>query len=295
LLAGVGCAALVPLELYVFYWFSEGGRFHYEGFGFGSFMFANMAAQIIGYCLIALVLIPLGYGHLKLRRWARTLSQTLLWFWLVAGIPIIVLALAVFLGSKDPSIPGVVAAVVALGLSYLAVPALCIPFYRGDSVRSTFERRDPRSYRLEERPQPVLVLSLLYVLGAAIVLILIFFRGVYPLFGRWLSGMAGAVLIDLSILWLLCLAWATLRQKAWAWWGGLTYLGLMAVNSIVTLAGTSYAELLARMDYPPTEMEALQGIPLQGYHLALLAGVPLVAATALVALSRRHFGARADN
>ena len=39
--------------MYCFYLFSEGGRFHYEGFGFGSFMFGNIASQIVGYYLIA--------------------------------------------------------------------------------------------------------------------------------------------------------------------------------------------------------------------------------------------------
>jgi hypothetical protein len=35
LLAGIGIAFLGPVEVYCFYLFSEGGRFHYEGFGFG--------------------------------------------------------------------------------------------------------------------------------------------------------------------------------------------------------------------------------------------------------------------
>jgi hypothetical protein len=276
----------------VFYWFSEGGRFHYEGFGFGSFMFANMAAQIIGYCLIATVLIPLGYGHLRMRRWARTLALTVLWFWVVAGIPITVLALSVLLASKDLSIAAAVAATVVLCLSYLVVPWLFIRFYGGEDVRQTFQGRDPRSYWIEKCPQPTLVLSLLYVLGAAILLVLIFFRALYPFFGMWLSDMTGAVAIDLSILGLLFLAWGTLQRKAWAWWGGLVYLGLMALSSILTLVQTSYGELLAHLDYPPTEMEALQGIPLEGYHLALLAGVPLLVATGILVLSKRHFGSR---
>ena len=62
LLVGVAVAFIGPLELYCFYLFSEGGRFHYEGFGFGSFMFANIASQIVGYYLIAALAIPLGYG-----------------------------------------------------------------------------------------------------------------------------------------------------------------------------------------------------------------------------------------
>src|SRR5512137_3172380 len=73
LLGGTAVGALGPLEMYCFYLFSEGGRFHYEGFGFGSFMFGNIASQIVGYYLIAAMLIPLGYGHLKVRRWARVL------------------------------------------------------------------------------------------------------------------------------------------------------------------------------------------------------------------------------
>ena len=80
LFVGIGAAFLGPAEMYCFYLFSEGGRFHYGGFGFGSFMFGNIAGQIVGYYLIAALFIPLGYGHLKVRRWARTLSLTLLWF-----------------------------------------------------------------------------------------------------------------------------------------------------------------------------------------------------------------------
>jgi hypothetical protein len=63
-----------PLEMYCFYLFSEGGHFYYEGFGFGSFMFGNIASQIIGYCLIAAVCVPLGYGHLATRRCSTSSS-----------------------------------------------------------------------------------------------------------------------------------------------------------------------------------------------------------------------------
>ena len=49
----------------------EAGVGH-EGFGFGSFLFANIAVQVGGYYVIAMLLIPLGYGHVRVRRWART-------------------------------------------------------------------------------------------------------------------------------------------------------------------------------------------------------------------------------
>ena len=46
-LSGIAIGFLGPLEMYCFYLFSKGGRFSYEGFGFGSFMFGNIAMQIM--------------------------------------------------------------------------------------------------------------------------------------------------------------------------------------------------------------------------------------------------------
>ena len=103
LLVGVAAAFFGPLEIYCFYLFSEGGPFHYEGFGFGSFMFGNLALQIMGYYLIAVVLVPLGYGHLRRLRWVRLFSLTLLWFWLVVGLPLAVAFLFILFSSKELS------------------------------------------------------------------------------------------------------------------------------------------------------------------------------------------------
>jgi len=62
-LAGGVAAVTGALAMYCIELFSEGGRFHDEGFGFGSFTFANIASQVVGTCLIALVFIPLGHGQ----------------------------------------------------------------------------------------------------------------------------------------------------------------------------------------------------------------------------------------
>ena len=144
LLVGIAVGFLGPIEMYCFYLFSEGGRFHYEGFGFGSFMFGNIAGQIVGYYLIAALFIPLGYGHLKMRRWARTLSLTLLWSWLVVGAPLIVVVFFILAASKDLSLPAALMALVFLGLSYLVFPGLLIRFYQGRNVRRTFETKDTK-------------------------------------------------------------------------------------------------------------------------------------------------------
>ena len=122
LLVGGVAAFLGPVEMYCFYFFSEGGRFHYEGFGFGSFMFGNISAQILGYYFIAAILIPLGYGHLRVRRWAGPLALALLWFWIVAGVLLIVAFLFVLLSAKDLSLFAALIALAVLVISYLALP-----------------------------------------------------------------------------------------------------------------------------------------------------------------------------
>jgi hypothetical protein len=291
LLVGIAAAFLGPAEMYCFYLFSEGGRFHYEGFGFGSFMFGNMACQIIGYYVIAILSIPLGYGHVTVRRWARTLSLTLLWFWLVVGVPLVIVFFFMLVTAKDLSLAAVLIAVIALGASYLVLPGLLIPFYRGRDVRLTFEARDPRSYPIEKLPMPIPVLCALYSFYIVVLHVPIFFNGIFPLFGDFLFELQGILLLDIAILLLACLVWGTLRRRTWAWWGSLVYFGLLTSSSILTFAKSDYLDVLAMMRFPPTEMKALQGLPFQGFHFAVFIGIPLLITLGLIISSKRHFKA----
>jgi hypothetical protein len=289
LLIGGAAAFLGPVEMYCFYLFSEGGRFHYEGFGFGSFMFGNIAAQIVGYYFIAVVLIPLGYGHLRVRRWARSLALTLLWFWIVAGMPLIVAFLFVLLSAKDLSLPAALIAIIMLGVSYPALPGLLIRFYRSKNVRLTFENKDLKTYWIERLPIPILVLSALFSFYVIVLHVLIFFNGVFPLFGVWVTELAGIILLDISILCLVGLTWGTLGLRRWAWWGALLYFGLMTISWIVTLAKSSWSDILASMDFPPFEVEILQKWPLHGSLFAILVGIPLILTLGVIIRAKRCF------
>jgi hypothetical protein len=292
LCVGIGSALLGPAEMYCFYLFTEGGRFGYEGFGVGSFMFGNIAAQIVGYYLIAALCIPLGYGHIRLRRWARTLSLTALWFWLVVGIPLSVIILFVLVTAKELTIVTVLIAVVLLGLLYLVIPGAMIWFYRSRDVRQTFEVRDPRSYWIEHVPMPVLVLCALFLFYIAVLHVAILFGGIFPLFGGLLFGLEGIVALDVAIWGLALLTWGLARRKRWAWWGSLIGLCLLTISTIWAFSASSYLEILSRMHFAPLEMDALDGIPAQGYHLAAFFGLPLLVTLGLVVYARRYLGQR---
>jgi hypothetical protein len=289
LLVGVGCALLAPAEIYCFYLFSGDGPFAYQGFGFGSFMFGNIAAQIIGYYLIAAICIPLGVGHLKMRRWARSLTLILLWSWLVVGLPLLIVFLFVLFASKELAPPVALFFLVLACAAYPLLPGLLIRFYRSNQVRVAFETRDPGSYWTEKRPQPLLVLSALFAFYAVILHILVFFRGIFPVFGTFVLDMEGFVLVDLSIWWLVLLAWGTLRARPWAWWGAMIYFLLLTTSVIWTLTTSSWADILSLLNFPLTEVEILDGLPLQGVHLALFLGLPLLLTLLAIAISKRSF------
>jgi Na+/H+ antiporter NhaD/arsenite permease-like protein len=160
--------------MYCFYLFSEGGRFYYPGFGFGSFMFGNITAQIAGYSLIAVMLIPLGYAHVKLKRWARTLALAWLGSWLVVGAPLVLVVALILFGTKDFSLPMAALALVFLALMYFVFPAVLIRWYRGENVRRTLEEKDAKNSWLDDAPLPLLVLSSLYLFFVVILFILFF-------------------------------------------------------------------------------------------------------------------------
>jgi hypothetical protein len=294
LVVSVAMAFLGPLEMHAMYLFSEGGRFHYEGFGLGSFMFGNIAAQIVGYYLIAVVCMPLGYGNIMRRRWARTLSLAVLGFWLVAGIPFIVAFMFVLMASKEVALPMVLIALIGLALSYAVVPALLVRFYRSRDVQLTFETRDPRPNWLEDVPLPVLVVCGVFGLTIAVLHVLILFNGVFPLFHTLVFELRGIELIALSILILVGLIWGLLRLRPWAWWGALVYWGYLTFSTIAALSRMTFVEILSHMKFSPLEVDILDGIPIHGAHLAVLAGIPLLVTMGLIAYSRRYFRSRRE-
>lgn len=289
LIVGMGVGFLGPIEISTFYLFSEGGRFHYAGFGFGSFMFANIASQIIGYYLIATVFIVLGYGHLKMLRWIRKLTVALLWFWLVIGAPMIVVVFFILAGSKELSLAAGISALVLLALSYFVFPVLLTRFYQGQNVCRTFENKDGRDYWIEGLPMPILVLSCLFLFYILMLHILILFNGIFPVFGVFRFGLQGIVWLDVSIGCLIVLTGGTLRQQAWSWWASVFLLGLFTFSTIYTFAKTSYPDLLTGLAFPVRELEILGGIPAQGYHFSILVGIPLLITLAIAIRAKRYF------
>ncbi len=289
---GIFYIFIAPLEVICFYFFIEGGRFHFEGFNIGSLMFSFIAMQIIGYYIIAAVFIPLGYGHLKLRYWSKTLSLALLWFWVVMGMPLTILFTLALSASKEPSL-GLVITIMLL--MYPVIPAVLIWFYKRRDVELTLRAKDKKTYQVEKIPMPVLVILVLFSFYILALQVLLLFRGIFPFFGILLLDMYGALMISISIMIFLLLAWGLFRLKVWAWWGSMVYFGITAVSFILTFSIKSLSDIYPLMNFAPLEIEIFQNLPFQGLRLSIFIAVPLLATLAIMIYSKRYFFCEKSN
>ena len=287
LLVGVVSALLGPAEVHVFYWFEDGGRFHYEGAGLGSLMFANIAIQIAGYYVIAVLCIPLGYGHLKLRWWTPAIMTTLLIGWLIVGLPLSLVALMMLVTSKGVSLVSLPFVALGFILLYPVLPVMLLRFYRSPSARRAFQTAEIPSNWLSETPENVKVAVSLMVLLALVLHFPLLFDGFFSLFGHVAFGLAGTVLVDLSIPATVVLIWGISRRYSWSWWFAVVFLALITTSSATTFLNISPHDIVAQMPFAPLEIEALSEIPMRGYQLALFVGVIPTAILVVVAVSRR--------
>ncbi|MBN1312539.1 MAG: hypothetical protein JXB30_14080, partial [Anaerolineae bacterium] len=230
LLVGFFFAYVGMVEMYCFYLLSEGGRLAYEGFGFGAFMFANIATQIAGYYVIAAIGIVLGAGHLGLKRWACDLSLTLSVSWLIAGLPLTLIALLMFATAKDPSVTVFLIALPIAALVYPVAPLLLIRFYQSESVRHAFEEADPNPSWLANIPLSVRVLCVLLVLNIFALHGMVLLNGLFPFFGVLLVDLPGIQALDVTFLLLGVSIWGLARLRPWAWWGTLIVFVLLTAS-----------------------------------------------------------------
>jgi hypothetical protein len=292
LLIGSISTLISPLEIYCYYLFSKGGRFHYEGFGMGSFMFAFITFQIIGYYLIAIIFLILGYGHVKLKSWIKKYAIILLKTWLVIGLPLIIAVILLSAMTKDLSIYfGIFFIIVLLSL-YFIIPFYLLRFYKSDKLDQLLELNKETDHWLERYPERILILVFLFIFYALCLHILIFFRGIFPFFGLFLFNVSGIIIIELTLICLFILIWGTLKQKVWAWWGSILFFLFATISLIITCLNHSYSEILSILNFPAREMEAFQGMPLQSYHFIIFFGIPLMATIWLIYKSKRPFNSK---
>ncbi len=272
LAAGALCAFAAVLEIGAYGQFAEGGRFHYEGYGPGSLMFAIITLSLLAYIGLAAILLPLGYGHVRRLGWSVLVAEALVWAWLVAGLPLLVGATLLTLMSKPSfSVGGYLLLGAAVVLAYPVAPLILLGLYRRARVGGLLGGDISAAPSLSARG-PAALLALL----AALALLPILVGSPFPWFGRIVTGWTGLALLLAAAFGLLVSARGVLRGRGWGWWGAGAVLALLAASTAVTAAAMSVGKMIAALDLAPAEATLFAGLPFLDAHPVAVMLVPLV-------------------
>jgi len=229
-----------------------------------------MIPGMVFYFALAVAFIWLGIGLALARRWAWTLTVVLAWMWLIMGVVGFV-TVVFFMDSKtwasiaqQGKMPpeGMMAMRITVGVVmaciYILLPGVFLVLCHHESVRATCQRRDPKIRWTDRCPMPVLALSIILGLSVVSMSSLVAYGCVMPLFGVFISGAVGAVVILLIALVLAYLAWGTYRLKLAAWWGTLLLWIVGGLNAVVTFSRIDLMEMYEKMGMPADQLEIMR-------------------------------------
>jgi hypothetical protein len=227
------------------------------------------------YGVMAVVLVWLGIGSIKARRWARALMLIFSWSWLVMGViavTVMALVLPKMLASLpanaapgQPAVPPeamtavLVATFVIYGVMFVVLPAIWTIFYQSRNVKLTCERRDPIPRWTDACPLPVLGLCLwLWISVPMLLLMPISGHGVVPFFGIFLTGLPGTVFcLVMATLWTYA-GWLLFRLDSRGWWLIFIAMCVLTVSGVLTFARHDTLEMYQLMNYPKAQLDQIQ-------------------------------------
>ena len=141
---------------------------------------------------------------------------------------------------------------------YILLPGVFLVLCNQESVRATCQRRDPKTRWTDRCPMPVLAMSMILAFGVVSMPTAVAYGSVFPLFGVFISGAAGSVVILLIALVLAYLAGGTYRLQMAAWWGTLV-LGIAGtLNMVITFSRTDLMEMYEKMGLPADQLEMIR-------------------------------------
>jgi hypothetical protein len=237
--------------------------------------------SIASYTLVAAVMIGLGVGSVKARRWGRDLTLVASWLWLAYGAVTLVMITVVLPSSmlagfkaasasnpQATALPAGLAAVIAtLIIAFFAVfmvvlPIIFVVFYAREDVKATCRRRDPTPRWTERLPLPVLAASVIFAIGALYYLLLSFTMPLVPFFGRYLTGLpAGTACLALAALDVV-LAVLLFRRLAMGWWIAVAAVLLRAAAIAFTFRRANLLEAYSRMGWSSQQLHLMEANPM---------------------------------
>jgi predicted secreted protein len=242
----------------------------------------------VTYAVAAVVLVTLGIGAIQARRWAWALNLILSWIWLimgtlVTGLLIFVLPSGFLAGMKtastqNPNAPPLSPAVgavivtfmiVLFAMLFIVLPLAFLLFYRSKNVEETCKHRDPVERWTDRRPLPVTAVALLAAAGSLYYLIISFTTPLFPLFGRYLTGLPGGIACLTFAVVDAFIAVAILRMNVVGWWVALTAMIIRIVSAAVTYGRADLMQAYAKLGWSAEKLETMGNTPMFRSHAFL--------------------------
>ena len=242
------------------------------------------------YAFMAAALLGLGIGSVQMKRWARALTLVTSWYWLIMGTLVTVLLTAVLpvtmrsalaqmkqSGPNAPS-PEMSTAVIAVMLTVLiifmafflvVVPIAFVVFYSLKDVAETCRHRDPVERWTDRTPLPVLFASVVLFTGAMYLLVTGITTPLFPFFGRYLTGVAGAACFLAMGALDVYLAIALFRLQSAAWWIAICTLAIRLFSMALTYARADMMTAYSKMGMSDAQLQMMNSSPMLRGHVLL--------------------------
>ena len=118
---------------------------------------------------------------------------------------------------------------------------------------------------------------------------MLFFKGLFPFFGKLLIDLKGIIGYDICILILLFLIYGLIKRKYWSWYLSLSFFSVMIISIIITLINYQYSDIIELLGFPKFEKDIFIQLPLQSsYFLIPIIGLLLITII-LIMKTRKHY------
>jgi len=256
----------------------------------GSMRPGQFISGVASYTCIAAGLITLGIGSVQMKRWGRALTLVISWYWLITGALVTVMLTAMLpvtmrsalaqvqqnapAGPSPAMSTGVMAVILTLIIIFAAfflilVPIAFIVFYSRKDVADTVRHRDPLQRWTDRTPLPVLGASVVLTIGALYLLLVGVTNPVFPFFGRYLTGIAGAACFLLMAAIDSYLAIALFRLQTSGWWAAAVIVPIRLLSMILTYARADMMQAYSKMGMSNEQLRMLSANPMFRGHVLL--------------------------
>jgi len=245
-------------------------------------------SSVATYGFLAMSNFVLGVGSIQARRWARALTLVTSWIWLVVGVLFTVLFIAVLpaafaLGMHQaaaahpggPPLPLGVAAmiltfvIVLFAIFLIALPLAYVIFYSRQDVLETCRHRDPVERWSDRIPTPVLAAVLLFGCGAGYYALISVSTPIFPLFGRYLTGLPAALCGLATAMVDAVIAYLFFRMSISGWWLAVGVWTLRVISAAITFWRADLYGAYGKMGFGQSELQLMQSSPLFRSHVFL--------------------------